>query len=105
MVMATLHICSRLRVMSFHALFVVVLLLLLQHSNKVASAKKFHELDFVVPLTDETFEHETQASTGQTTGTIRYTLIARFIVISSTGGHLCAFAAPLIMVLYSNSFI
>mmetsp|Transcript_5208 Transcript_5208/g.6805 ORF Transcript_5208/g.6805 Transcript_5208/m.6805 type:complete len:225 (-) Transcript_5208:332-1006(-) len=27
-----------------------------------------HEQDFVVHLTDDTFEHETQASTGQTTG-------------------------------------
>jgi len=27
-----------------------------------------HEQDFVVKLTDETFEHETQASTGMTTG-------------------------------------
>jgi len=31
-------------------------------------SNKLSDLSFPVPLTDETFEHETQASTGQTTG-------------------------------------
>jgi hypothetical protein len=49
-----------------------VLLVLLVHTTKIiitqASPIPFQNLDFVVHLTDETFEHETQASTGQTTG-------------------------------------
>jgi hypothetical protein len=54
---------------SYHALLFLVIVLLLQHPKVSTTAKLLHDLDFVVPLTDETFEHETQASTGQTTGT------------------------------------
>jgi hypothetical protein len=48
---------------------ILVVLLHPEATTTKASPIPFQDLDFTVALTDASFEHETQASTGQTTGT------------------------------------
>jgi hypothetical protein len=61
---------------SLLSLYATTVILIVVHLNVTkASPIPFQNLDFSVDLTDVSFEHETQASTGQTTG--EETVVAR----------------------------
>jgi hypothetical protein len=65
----TMTTSEKMRYSSLSFCKTVLFLVLVLHPEVTrASPIPFQNLDFVVDLTDETFEHETQASTGQTTG-------------------------------------